>query len=70
MITADRHRTREANRRDARDRLVSLIVEAAVVPRYRVKTKPSRAARTRRTDGKTKRGQIKRLRGKPSGKDD
>jgi ribosome-associated protein len=65
VISADRFRTREANRRDARERLSELIAEAAVPPRRRVATKPSRAARKRRTDRKTRRGQIKRLRGRP-----
>ncbi|MEK9645494.1 MAG: alternative ribosome rescue aminoacyl-tRNA hydrolase ArfB [Alphaproteobacteria bacterium] len=65
VISADRFRTREANRRDARDRLADLIARAAVAPRRRVATKPSRAARKRRTDRKTYRGRVKQLRGKP-----
>ncbi len=65
VITADRFRTREANRRDARERLAELIARAAVAPRQRVATKPSWAARKRRTDQKTRRGQIKRLRSAP-----
>ncbi len=65
VITADRFRTREANRRDARARLAELIARAAVAPRQRVATKPSWAARKRRTDQKTRRGQIKRLRSAP-----
>ena len=66
VISANRHRTQEANRRDALDRLVELIAEAAVQPKYRVPTRPGRAARQRRVDTKTKRGSLKKLRGRPT----
>jgi len=62
VITAERHRTQEANRRDAIQRLVEMIREAAQRPKRRIPTKPSRAARAKRVDSKTKRGRIKRLR--------
>jgi len=62
VITANRQRTQEANRRDALDRLLDMIREAAAKPKYRVKTRPSRAAKKRRLDSKTKRGQLKRTR--------
>ncbi|MGB0632522.1 MAG: alternative ribosome rescue aminoacyl-tRNA hydrolase ArfB [Alphaproteobacteria bacterium] len=70
VITANRQRTQEANRRDALDRLVAMIAEAAQRPKYRVATKPGKAARKRRTDQKTRRGQIKKLRGGRIGRDD
>jgi len=66
VITAQRHRTRERNRDDAQERLLELIRQAAVPPPpIRRPTKPSRAARARRVDEKTHRGEIKRQRGKP-----
>lgn len=68
VITAQRHRTRERNREDAQERLLALIREAAIPPPpLRRPTKPSRAARARRVDEKTQRGEIKRQRGKPDG---
>ena len=70
VITANRHRTQEANRRDARERLADLIRQAAVTPKYRVATRPGMSARRRRVDAKTRRGRVKRLRGDAGGGDD
>ncbi|MGI9407983.1 MAG: alternative ribosome rescue aminoacyl-tRNA hydrolase ArfB [Hyphomicrobiaceae bacterium] len=64
VITANRKRTQDANRRDARERLVELIAAAAVPPKRRVPTKPRPAAKKRRMDEKSKRGAVKRTRGK------
>ena len=64
VITANRHRTQEANRRDALDRLIEMIKEAALEPKPRVPTRPSRAAKRKRIESKVKRGQVKRQRGK------
>ena len=66
VIKAERHRTREQNRKDAINRLADLIVAAAKVPKYRVKTKPTPASRKRRLEIKQKRGQLKRQRGRVS----
>ncbi len=66
IIRAERFRTQERNRTDARERLTELVRRAAVAPKKRVKTKPSRAAKTRRLDAKTRRGRLKQTRrGKP-----
>ncbi len=62
VIKAERHRTREHNRRDAVNRLADLIIEASKVPKYRVRTKPSLTARRRRLEEKRKRGQTKKQR--------
>jgi ribosome-associated protein len=62
VITAQSHRTQERNRQDARDRLVKLIRQAAVVPVKRRKTKPTKASREKRLDSKKRRGNIKGLR--------
>ncbi len=64
VISASRYRTQEANRRDALERLIGLIKNAARRPRTRVNTKPSKAQKKRRVDDKTKRGAVKRQRGK------
>ncbi|WP_411833793.1 alternative ribosome rescue aminoacyl-tRNA hydrolase ArfB [Pseudoxanthomonas mexicana] len=60
VIDAQRFRTQDRNRQDARERLAALIAAAMSVPRPRVATKPSRAAKARRLDAKRERSQIKR----------
>ena len=59
VMTGDRYRTQTANREDVLERLRALIERALHVPKKRVPTKPSRAAKKRRVDKKTKRGQPK-----------
>ncbi len=61
-IEASRFRTQERNRQDARDRLAALIRQAAVRPKPRRPTQPSRAARKRRLDSKRHRSRTKQLR--------
>jgi ribosome-associated protein len=58
-IAADNHRTQEANRAEAFDRLRLLIVAAMHVPKARRKTKPSKAAKRRRLDAKKRRSAVK-----------
>ena len=62
IIQADRFRSQEQNRSDARERLKDLIAEALIVQKKRIKTKPSRSAKERRVDSKTTRGHVKKLR--------
>jgi ribosome-associated protein len=62
VIQADRFRSQEQNRSDARGRLKDLIAEALERPKPRIKTKPSRGAKERRVDAKTTRGHVKKLR--------
>lgn len=62
IIKAQRHRSQEKNREDALARLKELILSAAVTPKTRMATKPSKASRTRRLEGKTQRGKLKVLR--------
>lgn len=70
VIRAERFRTQERNRSDARDRLSRLIARAAIQPRARIKTKPSRASVERRLRAKAHRGTLKRTRSdKPAGDD-
>ena len=70
VISANRHRTQERNKADAIDRLVELIAKAAQPPPPpRKKTKPSKAAKAKRVDAKTRRGSVKAMRGRPGGED-
>jgi ribosome-associated protein len=62
VITAQRHRTQERNRQDARDRLIDLIRRAAVPPTPRRPTRPTKASRERRITAKKRRGATKSLR--------
>jgi ribosome-associated protein len=67
IISAQSHRTQERNRQDARDRLIELIRQAAVVPVKRRKTKPTRASKEKRIESKKRRSNIKGMRNtKPS----
>ena len=59
VITANQHRTQEMNRKDAIERLLELIRQAAIVPKKRVKTKPTRSARKQRMESKSKRSTVK-----------
>jgi ribosome-associated protein len=63
IINAQRFRTQERNRADARERLAALIAEAEVPPTPRRATRPTLASKKRRLDEKSRRGTTKRLRG-------
>jgi ribosome-associated protein len=58
-IVARRHRTQEANRRDAVARLVELVRRAAEKPRERRSTKPTAASKRRRLEAKRLRAKMK-----------
>lgn len=70
VIDARRYRTQERNRKDARDRLASLIRRAAERPRTRRATRPTRASVERRMSEKRRRGDKKRKRERISGQDE
>jgi ribosome-associated protein len=59
VISAERFRTQAQNRQDAQDRLVELFKQAAIRPRPRIATRPTKASKVRRLDAKTHRGAIK-----------
>jgi ribosome-associated protein len=63
IIKAQQHRTQEQNKEDALSRLQSLIKSITLTAPKRKPTKPSRSAKHKRMDSKTKRGQLKALRG-------
>ncbi len=64
VIRAEETRSQTRNRELARERLVEMISQALIAPKYRVKTRPTLASKRRRVEGKVKRGQVKALRGK------
>ena len=64
LIVARSSRSQEQNRREAEQRLLELIRRALVVPKKRHATKPTRASKERRLDGKARSQKNKRLRSK------
>ena len=64
VLKAQRFRTQEKNREDALERLKALIQSVAVTQKKRQPTKPSKSAKKKRLDQKTRRGKIKASRGK------
>lgn len=62
IIEAQRFRTQDQNRQDARQRLIELIRQATVAPKRRRPTRPTLASKHRRIDSKRKRGAVKKLR--------
>lgn len=64
VIKAQQFRTQEQNREDALNRLAELIRSVAKVEEKRRPTKPTLGSKTRRLDGKSKRGVIKAGRGR------
>ena len=63
VIQAQRFRTQERNREDARARLAALLAACCETPKARVPTRPSRAAKERRIQEKKTRSVVKRGRG-------
>lgn len=64
VIQAQRFRTQEANREDARTRLIAMLDKADERETRRIKTKPSKAAKARRVDTKKARSTVKAARGR------
>jgi ribosome-associated protein len=62
VIQADRFRSQEQNRADARQRLKELIAASLERPKVRIKTKPPRGQREERLKAKTTRGRVKKMR--------
>lgn len=69
IVTSKAHRTQDANRQDARDKLAALIEAALVEPKRRAKTRVNRVGKTERLKVKKVRGAVKANRGKPSAGD-
>lgn len=64
VIKAQEHRSQEQNREEALQRLQELIKSAIAIPKPRRPSKPTRSSQRKRLDSKTKRSQIKTMRGK------
>jgi ribosome-associated protein len=64
VLKAQQYRSQEKNKEDALQRLAHIIHQATVVHKNRKATRPSKAARARRLESKTKRGKIKAMRRK------
>ncbi len=62
VLSAQRFRTQDRNREDARERLAALIAAATVAPKKRIATKPSKGAKERRLGAKRERASVKRQR--------
>jgi ribosome-associated protein len=64
VIKAQQHRSQEMNRDEALRRLQELVDGAALAPRVRRPTRPTRSSKRKRLETKIRRGRIKQLRGK------
>jgi ribosome-associated protein len=69
VITAREHRSQEQNRREAVERLQTMVAQALIEPRKRKKTKPTKASQERRLQSKRRDRSIKQMRGRV-GRDD
>jgi ribosome-associated protein len=62
VITSQAHRSQDRNRSEALQKLVDLLRKAAIRPKRRVKTKPTKSSQIRRLESKAKRSNVKSLR--------
>lgn len=62
VIVAQSHRSQALNRKDALERLVALIRDAAVAPTVRRPTRPTLGSKTRRLEAKGRRSAVKSMR--------
>lgn len=62
ILEAKRFRTQEANREDALAKFYELIKKASEKPKTRHKTKPTKASKEKRIEGKKKRSAVKKIR--------
>jgi len=67
VIDAREHRTQAQNREAARERLTDLLRRASIRPKSRHKTRPTAASRERRIEGKKRKSDVKRQRGRIRG---
>lgn len=62
VIASDTHRSQERNRAEARQRLLALLRRAAIRPKKRIATRPTKASKQRRLESKARKSKIKSLR--------
>lgn len=65
VIQADEHRSQQRNREAALARIADLVTAARHKPRKRIATRPSKAAKQRRLESKSRRSTVKRMRRPP-----
>jgi ribosome-associated protein len=65
VLAGRRFRDQTRNRQDVRERLAEMIREAAIEPKKRRPTKPSRGAKEKRLQHKKKHAELKKTRGRP-----
>ena len=64
IMTANSTRSQIRNREEVMVRLVELLKKAATIPKWRKKTRPTFASKTKRIEGKKRKGSLKKLRSK------
>ncbi|NIG20014.1 aminoacyl-tRNA hydrolase [Pantoea sp. Al-1710] len=64
IIKSQEYRSQEMNREAALQRLINLIRELTTVEKNRRATRPTRASKERRLEGKSRRSNVKAMRGK------
>jgi len=69
IIRVEDTRSQARNREIAQERLAELIRAALIAPKRRIATKPTLGSKRRRLDAKSRRGNVKALRGKITGED-
>ena len=69
VLFAQEHRSQAMNREAARERLATLLRQAAIRPKRRRATRPTLSSRLERLEGKSRRSSVKALRGRPRGED-
>ena len=67
VIKAQTTRSQEQNKAEAVERLQALVDSVAVLPKRRKATKPTKSSQRKRLEGKSVRGDVKKLRGRVSG---
>lgn len=68
-LVSSTSRSQLRNREDVTERLRQLVAEGLIVPKARKRTRPSRAAKAARLEGKRRRSATKRERRRPEGED-
>lgn len=64
VIKAQRFRSREMNREDALLRLHELVASATIRPTARKRSSPTRGSKLKRLEGKSRRSEVKSMRGR------
>ena len=62
VLKSNEFRDQPQNLAAAIEKMLAIIEQGLIIPKKRIKTKPSRASKMRRLDNKKKRGEVKKLR--------